>query len=119
MLSKQWFYRYFLPKNPSEALLADPLLSPIKAKSLADLPPALVVPAEVDVLRDEGIAYAKRLAKENNAWTQLWLAPRVPHPFPHQVKAHESAVEFRRLAVQRLGEAFAGKLGTKDFISNV
>lgn len=119
MVVKQWFYRYFLPKNPTEALLSDPLLSPIKAQSLADLPPALVVPAEVDVLRDEGIAYAKRLSRENDAWTQLWLAPRVPHPFPHQVTAHPSAAEFRRLAVQRLGEAFAGQLNDKQFISNV
>lgn len=115
----QWFYKYFLPKNPSESLLAEPLLSPIKAQSLAHLPPALVVPAEVDVLRDEGIAYAKRLAKENDQFTQLWLAPGVPHPFPHQVLAHPSAVEFRKLAVQRLGEAFSGKLHGKQFISNV
>jgi acetyl esterase/lipase len=115
----QWFYRYFLPKNPTEELLSDPLLSPIKAKSLADLPPALVVPAQVDVLRDEGIAYARRLAEENDSWTQLWLAQGVPHPFPHQVKAHPTAVAFRNLAVQRLSEAFAGQLKGKEFISNI
>lgn len=115
----QWFYKYFLPEKVTDALLEEPLLSPIKAKSLADLPPALVVPAEVDVLRDEGIAYAQRLSKENNAWTQLWLARRVPHPFPHQVQAHESAVEFRKLAIQRLQEAFQGRLKGKEFISNV
>lgn len=70
------------------------------------------------MLKDEGIAYAQRLAKENDAWTQLWLAPGVPHPFPHQVEAHPSAVEFRRLAVQRLGEAFTGRLNNKEFITN-
>lgn len=114
-----WFYKYFLPENPTEALLSDPLLSPIKAQSLANLPPALVVPAEVDVLRDEGIAYAKRLANENDAWTQLWLAQRAPHPFPHQVKAHPAAAAFRRLAIQRLGEAFTGKLPRTHFVTNV
>ena len=102
-----------------EEVLAEPLLSPIKAKSLADLPPALVVPAEVDVLRDEGIAYARRLGTEGTSWTQLWLAKGVPHPFPHQVKAHPTAAAFRELAVQRLGDAFAGRLGDKKFISNI
>lgn len=115
----QWFYKYFLPKNVSEGILAEPLLSPIKAKTLANLPPALVVPAEVDVLRDEGIAYAHRLAEEGTSWTQLWLAQGVPHPFPHQVKAHPTAAAFRKLAVQRLSEAFDGQLGEKKFISNI
>lgn len=116
----QWFYRYFLPESFPKELLEDPDLSPLRAKSVQDLPPALVVPADVDVLRDEGIAYGKRLGKENEAWTQLWLARRVPHPFPHQVQATEVAVQFRDLALKRLTEAFEGKLASrKDFISNV
>jgi acetyl esterase/lipase len=36
-----WFYRYFLPEPPTEALLQDPALSPLLTKSLANLPPAL------------------------------------------------------------------------------
>lgn len=116
----QWFYKYFFPDNATEETLRDPLMSPLMAESLADLPPALIVPAEVDVLRDEGIAYATRLAKESDSWTQLWLAKRVPHPFPHQTEATELAVEFRRLAIQRLGEAFTGTLPPKEqSLSNV
>lgn len=40
---------------------ADPLVSPIKRQNLAGLPPALIVTAEHDPLRDEGELYGRRL----------------------------------------------------------
>lgn len=42
---------------------ANPLVSPIKRKDLAGLPPALIVTAECDPLRDEGEQYGDKLMR--------------------------------------------------------
>jgi acetyl esterase len=57
--SMRWFTNHYL-KSPSEA--QDWRASPLRAASLAGLPPALVVTAGFDPLRDEGAAYAGRLS---------------------------------------------------------
>jgi acetyl esterase len=56
--SMQWFFDHYTPAAEDRE---HPDVSPIRAQSFAGLPPALVLTAEHDVLRDEGEAYAKKL----------------------------------------------------------
>ncbi len=55
----EWFRDQYLD---GLAQTADPRVSPLRAADLSGLPPALVFTAGFDPLRDEGQAYAERLA---------------------------------------------------------
>ncbi|MFH8342730.1 alpha/beta hydrolase [Streptomyces sp. AM6-12] len=57
-----------------------PYASPAQAADLSGLPPAFIVVAEADPLRDEGLLYAKRLSAAG-VTTELIQAPGAVHGF--------------------------------------
>jgi acetyl esterase len=86
-----WYTRQYVPRGTD---LADPRISPAEG-SLAGLPPALVVTAGVDPLRDSGRDYAEaiRACSGVGEWLDL---PGMPHGFAHLVAlapAAEAALE--------------------------
>jgi len=57
--SMKWFWELYVP-NASDR--KNPLAAPMKVESVEGLPPALVLTAEYDPLRDEGEAFGERLS---------------------------------------------------------
>jgi acetyl esterase len=72
-----WFIEHYVP---DQRLYTDPRVSPLRAADLSRLPPAVVVTAEYDPLRDEGEAYAERLRAAGVA-TQLRRFDGMVHGF--------------------------------------
>ena len=70
----QWFWDHYA--DPADR--SDPKASPLRG-DLSNLPPALIVTAEFDPLRDEGRAYAEALGRGGGAGR----AARGPGPDPH------------------------------------
>ncbi len=77
----EWFWDQYVP-DASER--SDPYASPLRAEDLSGLAPAVVVIAGHDPLRDEGLAYARRLEEAG--------VPVQVFSYPHQIHAFYSLV---------------------------
>jgi acetyl esterase/lipase len=73
----RWFWTQYAPGTPP----SDPNISALRLQTVPALPPTLVATAEYDPLRDEGIAYAKKLTSAGIAVTHLH-ARDMHHNFP-------------------------------------
>jgi len=96
--SMKWFWQQFLGDHsePNEA-------SPAYAKSHRDLPPAIVVTAEYDVLRDEGVRYAQRLRDAGIDVTHRPVEGML-HGFLHFAGLFDTGVQVGRELAQEIGQ---------------
>ena len=102
LAAMRWFWGHYLP---DERRRDEPDASPLRAKDLAGLPPALLVAAECDPLRDEGRAYADRLRAAGVAVRALEYPGMV-----HSFMSWASALPAARRAFDEVGAALRALL---------
>jgi acetyl esterase len=102
--SMDWFTENYLPNR--EAGL-EPSASPMNAANLKGLPPAMIITAECDPLRDQGEAYARKL---QSAGVQVALKryEGMIHPFFQ----FGGVLDTARVAMADAGSAIRRALGT-------
>jgi acetyl esterase len=92
---------------PDRAHYADWRASPLLHPDLSGLPPALVLTAGYDPLRDEGLAYAQRLTEAGNRATHLSFERQI-HGFILMGKVLDEANAAVQLCAAALRQALRG-----------
>jgi len=100
-----WFWNNYLG---SESDRTNPYASPLRSKDLSGLPPALIITAEYDALRDEAEAYAQRLEEAGVEVICQRYSGMV-----HGFMAMSNEVEAGRDAVQMVASWMAHHFETK------
>jgi acetyl esterase len=100
----RWFWDHYVPETAQrDAFTA----SPLRAKDLSALPPAHVLTAEFDPLRDEGEAYAARM-REAGVSVSLTRYDGMIHGFFSMAAIIPRGKEAIAEAADKLRAAFAG-----------
>ncbi len=98
-----WYWGMYLT-SPEDGL--SPLASPLLAADLSGLPPATVITAELDPLRDEAEAYGQRLA-EAGVPCEIIRYDGMMHGFFTMIGILDTAREAVAMAADRLAAAYA------------
>jgi acetyl esterase len=99
----RWFWGHYLN---SESEAENPFASPLRAKDLGGLPPALIITAEYDVLRDEGERYGARLV-ETGVPAKVSRYDGMNHGFFHMYGIVDKAKQALEESVTWLKERFS------------
>lgn len=102
-----FFFEQYLDKT--EWYKNNPEMWPIYHQDVAGMPKSLIVTTEFDVLRDEGIAYAKKLEKAGSP-VQIICYPHMIHDFAGLPANAKERTELRTI----IGEAIKVSLDQKS-----
>ena len=100
-----WFYDQYLPDAADRA---NPEVSPLRTQDLSGLPPAIVVVAEYDPLRDDGLRYAERLSVAGVDVTLLHY-----NDMPHVFFSFVNLFETGNKAVAAVGAKLRTMIGAR------
>ena len=98
-----WFWQHYV-SSPEQ--MTEPYASPLRAESLRGLPPALILTAEFDPLRDEGEGYAAALQRAG-VDVELVRYDGLIHAFIKRVDQFDAAL----VAIRQIGDALRRSIG--------